>query len=285
MKHILYFMILFAGSTLLWNCDKSDEPTTPVTPVTPSKTDTVPTNPDTIPVVVNEPTWTVDLTGTETTAPTWQAPAGGVYQYSMTAIIGLSDFLQSYADNGDIISAFIGNECRGVASPQSVDGKSLFFLYIRGNASETQKITLKYYSVKNKITYTCADLMSFTQNGTYGKASEPAVPPFEESGKYAARMTAVVTLSDTQPFSLRSADIIAAFIGDECRGVGVKSEVNGKTVYSFDILGKKDAEGTVYFKYYSQNKGAIYTSSENFQFSKGGTNGTKDSPFTLTFKL
>src|SRR5574344_146157 len=141
MKHIISYIILIAASTLLWSCVKSDDENCPT------------------PVKVEEPTWTVDLSGTESAPTTWVTPSSGVYQYSMTAIITLSDFLAGYADSGDQVSAFIGSECRGIAKPQTVNGKTLFFLYIRGNSAETQKVSLKYYSAKNKITYTCANVV------------------------------------------------------------------------------------------------------------------------------
>jgi len=268
MKHIISYIILIAASTILWSCGKSDDDN----------------GGGTTPVKVEEPTWTVDLSGTESAPTTWVTPSSGVYQYSMTAIITLSDFLAGYADSGDQVSAFIGSECRGIAKPQTVNGKTLFFLYIRGNSAETQKVSLKYYSAKNKITYTCANVVEFTQNGTYGQASAPAVPPFEESGKYTASMKAVVTLNTPLPFETRTSDLFAVFIGEECRGLGVKSEVGGKTIYTFDILGKSDAEGAVYFKYYSQQTSAIYTAAETFNFSKNGVSGTDVAPFTLTLK-
>ena len=51
MKHIISYIILIAASTLLWSCVKSDDENCPT------------------PVKVEEPTWTVDLSGTES-APT-----------------------------------------------------------------------------------------------------------------------------------------------------------------------------------------------------------------------
>lgn len=196
MKSVIFYMILMAASTCLWGCG-SDEPG---------------------PAVVPEPKWELDLVEDEP-VPAWKAPESGIYQFSMTAIIRLSDFLEKYADPADEISAFVGDECRGIATVQE-NGTKLFFLYIRGNSGEAQKVTLKYYSAKNKKTYVCPDFLVFEQNGTYGKVSDPAVPPFEESGKYPETMTAVVSLPEALPFERRDKDILAAFVGDECRGVG-----------------------------------------------------------------
>lgn len=260
MRNVIQYMIVLAASTFLWGCG-SDEPG---------------------PVVVPEPKWELDLVENEP-APTWEAPGSGIYQFSMTAIIRLSDFLEKYADPKDEVSAFVGNECRGIATVQD-NGKKLFFLYIRGNEGEAQKVTLKYYSVKNKKTYTCQDFLVFEQNGTYGKVSDPAIPPFEESGKYPEMMTAVVSLPATLPFEQRDKDILAAFVGDECRGVGELADVEGKKVYRFEIRGKKDETAPVYFMYYSMQNSGIYKATESFSFIDEGTQGSSTSPFNITLQ-
>lgn len=118
MKSVIFYMILMAASTCLWGCG-SDEPG---------------------PAVVPEPKWELDLVEDEP-VPAWKAPESGIYQFSMTAIIRLSDFLEKYADPADEISAFVGDECRGIATVQE-NGTKLFFLYIRGNSGEAQKVTL-----------------------------------------------------------------------------------------------------------------------------------------------
>lgn len=132
MKQYIYQMIILAVSTCLWSC-QDDDPT---------------------PTVVEEPDWKLELVENDP-EPEWEMPESGIYQFSMTGIMKLSDFLEGYADETDEVSAFIGNECRGVVKAQEYNGEKLFFLYIRGNSAEKQKVTLKYYSAKNK-NYTSA---------------------------------------------------------------------------------------------------------------------------------
>ena len=258
-RNVIHYMIILAASTLLWGC--SDEPG---------------------PKVVPEPEWELDLVQDEP-APAWKAPESGIYQFSMTAVIRLSGFLEKYADPNDEVSAFVGDECRGTATVQE-NGKKLFFLYIRGNQGEAQKVTLKYYSAKNKTIYTCRDFLVFEQNGTYGKVSDPAVPPFEESGKYPETMSSVVSLPETLPFERRDKDILAAFVGDECRGVGEQADIAGKVVYRFEIRGRKDETASVYFMYYSMQASGIYKAAESFSFEDGGAQGTLDAPFPVTLQ-
>lgn len=250
-------MIIGAVTTFLWGCSDEPEPKT-----------------------VTNPQWQLDLVENEST-PEWKAPESGVYQFSMTAIIRLSDFLEKYADSGDQVSAFIGDECRGVATVQN-NGNKLFFLYIRGDQSEEEKVTLKYYSAKNKKTYVCEDLLVFEQNGIYGSLSEPAIPPFEDSGKYPASMTAVAACSLAVDRS--SADIFAAFVGNECRGVG-ELTAGGDNIYEIEIRGKENETSTVTFLYYSAQNSVIYQATETITFKDGSTQGTTDYPISLKFKL
>ena len=262
MKQYIYYMMILAASTCLWSC-QDDEPAGPT--------------------VVEEPEWKLDLVEDDP-LPEWETPESGIYQFSMTGIIKLSDFLAEYADDADEVSAFIGNECRGVVKAQDYNGEKLFFLYIRGNSSETKKVTLKYYSAKNKKQYVCNELFDFEQNGSYGKLSEPAVPPFEESGKYPEVMNATVTLTDPLPFEMRDNDRLAAFVGDECRGVGKASKLAGKNIYTFEIRGKKEETAPIYFMYYSLQTKGIYKSDESFPFTDGEIKGDEEEPFALTLQ-
>lgn len=261
MKQYIYYMMILAASTCLWGC-QDDEPA---------------------PTVVTEPKWELDLVENDP-EPEWDMPESGIYQFSMTGILKLSDFLEGYADEADEVCAFIGNECRGVVNAQTYNGERLFFLYIRGNSAEREKVTLKYYSVKNKKLYVCNDLFEFEQNGTYGKISEPAIPPFEESGKYPEVMTAFVSLPETLAFEQRSNDKLAAFVGDECRGTGTLVETGGQNVYRFDIRGKKGEKAPVYFLYYSLQTSGIYKAAETIPFTGKGIEGSEKEPFRLTLQ-
>lgn len=261
MKQYIYYMMILAASTCLWGC-QDDEPG---------------------PTVVTEPKWELDLVENDP-EPEWDMPESGIYQFSMTGILKLSDFLEEYADDADEVSAFIGNECRGIVQAQAYNGERLFFLHIRGNSAEREKVTLKYYSAKNKKLYVCNDLFEFAQNGTYGKISKPAIPPFEESGKYPEVMTAFVALPEALAFEQRNNDKLAAFVGDECRGTGTLVESGGQKVYQFDIRGKKGEKAPVYFLYYSLQTSGIYRATETIPFTDKGIEGSEKEPIRLTLQ-
>ena len=76
------------------------------------------------------PEWILDMQGNDT-MPVWSDPDKSIFPTSMTAVVRLTPFLERYATENDVMAAFIGDECRGVASRIEVDGKSLYFVLIK----------------------------------------------------------------------------------------------------------------------------------------------------------
>lgn len=226
------------------------------------------------------PQWELDMKGNDET-PQWSKPDEGMYQFSMTAVIRLSEFLERYADENDRIAAFIGNECRGIATPQNVDGAKLYFLYIKGNTSDTEKITLGYYSAGNKKMYSCDRLLDFEQNGVYGSANAPEMPPFDLTGKYPYVMNVVIALPDDFASAPQAADLIGAFAGSECRGTGTATANNGKTFYAFEIRGTGEAAQRIDFRYYAATDRKVYNCTVSVPFEVGGRYGTETEPAVL----
>lgn len=223
------------------------------------------------------PDWKLDLMSDEA-APQWTEPASGIFQFSMTAIVRLSDFLEKYADDADQMAAFIGDECRGVGSVEVNNGQKLFFIYIKGDNTES-KVTLKYYSAKNKKMYTCEGLFDFEQNNNYGTAEAPEIAPFDLSGKYPQFMNATVVMPDNFTATPQDADVMAVFVDNDCRGVGeLKVTEDGKRVYEFEIRGTNEATQNIYFKYYSTEKDNIYKYPVAVPFAANSLFGTEENP-------
>lgn len=117
-----------------------------------------------------------------TAKPAWTAPAVYDMTSSMTAVVKV-DLSAVYTaeqllaadyqlSGEDLIAAFAGDECLGVATPK--DG--LFFLYVC-TPTNGQEITLKYYStiLKNILV---ATPFAFTDGGHLGSIAEPYTPAF-----------------------------------------------------------------------------------------------------------
>lgn len=112
--------------------------------------------------------------------PAWEVTKDYDMTSSMTAVVK-ADLLASYPDlakdfaleDDDLLAAFSGETCLGVASPQ--DG--LFFLYIgapvTGNPSS---ITLRYYSTHYKNIFVATDEFSFVNDAHLGTVANPVVP-------------------------------------------------------------------------------------------------------------
>lgn len=108
-------------------------------------------------------------------APGWTIKDNPEYSVSMTAILQLPENLSVYADQGDELAAFIGDECRGVAT--HVD--NLYYLLIKGAAHEQSKVYFKYYSSKNKYLYKSTNSETFEIDKVYGTADDPKVLSLE----------------------------------------------------------------------------------------------------------
>lgn len=97
-------------------------------------------------------------------------------------------------------------------------------------------------------------------------------------GDYNASMTAVLRLPDNLAPYVAAGDELAAFIGDECRGVG--QQVDG--LWYVMLKGTPDEQGMVSIRYYSAANRYLYRTAEGFEFESDGVYGTADNPVTLS---
>ncbi|MBR3647939.1 MAG: hypothetical protein IKN59_06085, partial [Paludibacteraceae bacterium] len=135
-------------------------------------------------------------------------PADYDYTSSMTAVVKV-DLKAQYPVTGkdfvlndsDLLAAFSGETCLGVAEPLSLEGhespvgfygcgplaripaaETLFFLYITGPSSlqggEGGKLSLRYYSTHYKNLFEAKDAINFVNDAHLGTVAEPLVPSF-----------------------------------------------------------------------------------------------------------
>ena len=114
--------------------------------------------------------------------PEWVAPEDYDYTSSMTAVIRV-DLKAQYPDaaadfvldDQDLLAAFIGDECCGVATPQ--DG--LFYLYISSPVTDNPSpVTLRYWSAHYKNLFVASDAFPFVNDNNQGSYNTPFVPTF-----------------------------------------------------------------------------------------------------------
>ena len=105
--------------------------------------------------------------------PTWTAQENYDYTSSMTAVIKvekLNDQIinDQMVNDSDVLAAFIGDECRGIATYDS----GLFYLYIAGPG---ESVTLRYWSAHYKNLF-AAEPIPFVNDKQLGSTAEPYKP-------------------------------------------------------------------------------------------------------------
>lgn len=115
------------------------------------------------------------------------------------------------------------------------------------------------------------------------KPAEPAKFPepnwkVDETGKYPVTMTAVFNLPVTLAGSVQENDKLAAFINDECRGVGVIVKVNDQNLFFVLIQGLPEETNNIIIKYYSNKTSYMYQSQPILTFLADGNYGTAENP-------
>ena len=99
--------------------------------------------------------------------PTWTVSEDYDYTSSMTAVISMDSLVTS---SEDVLAAFIGDECRGLATYDS----GLFYLYIAGPG---ETVTLRYWSAQYTNLFV-TEPISFVNDVQLGSTAEPYKPVF-----------------------------------------------------------------------------------------------------------
>ncbi len=180
----------------------------------------------------------------------------------MIIMVKLQDELVPYSTDEDIMSVFINNECRAISRPDG-EGKDIYFiLNIHGNDIDREVLfTLNYYCASLKQLFTVSEEGRYKAEKNYGTDKDYIVPILKGSTKYPVQTQLQVGLPELKPFETSPNDLIAAFVGNECRGVCKPGET--LTVYS------PQAGESVQLRYYSEQMKGIYTSPQNIQVAGG----------------
>ena len=120
------------------------------------------------------------------------------------------------------------------------------------------------------------------------KESATKFPPpswkADETGKYPATMTAVISLPASVAATAVENDNLAAFVGDECRGVGVVVEVNNQNLFFVLIQGLPEESGNITFKYYSTKTSYMFEAKPALNFHVDAVYGTAANPQVITLE-
>ena len=241
------FILLTAVLTMLWGCSSDDDgPSSNVSTFAES----------------GKPAWSVDLTGNEE-APSWMAPDPTKFESSMFIMVKLQEELIPYSTDEDRLTVFIGDECHAVPAEPNKDqeGNVFFVLKIRGNSTDRSvNLTLCYYCAQLHQIFVLEGQESFVSELTYG-VDEDFVPPLLDGCKrYPSQQLLKVSLPANVPFAPADGDMIGAFVGDECRGVG-------RAGLPFTVFCTSPEE-SFQLRYYSETRAGVYSFHQTFKVSE-----------------
>ena len=233
---------------LLWSCSSNDD----------DNDNTLSSSTFT---VAGKPVWQVDVKG-NATAPSWTSPDPTKFESSMFILVKLQDELKQYSTDGDLMTVFIEDECRAVPAVRNVDanGDIYFVLKIRGNGTDRDvNFRLCYYCPAISQLFILEGRETFVTEVTYGYDEDFVPPLLIGCPRYPVKNAITVNLPAEPPFTPDESDLVAAFVGNECRGVG-------KVGQSFRVL-RTDPSETVHLRYYSARQGGIYSLQQTIELN------------------
>lgn len=105
--------------------------------------------------------------------PNWVPVSNQLYNMQVIGKLKLQD--DTFSSNPeDLVAAFVGNECRGLA--QRIDGNpELLFLSIGSNIATGEALTLKAYLADDEFIVTLDNSLTFAADGQIGSVSSPYI--------------------------------------------------------------------------------------------------------------
>ena len=245
-------MFVLLASLVLGACSSSDDDNNVNDPKNAAYTETT---------VTEAPAWQIDWSNNQE-RPNWTEPDGSLYANWTILKVQIEDALKAYASDGDLMALFVNGEIRALAKPAvsvgggTATGKFLMKAYGNETGSETVNMSLQYYSSTLKHLFTLTDNITLDADETTG-IDEAFVPEFTlGSAKYPVPKTV-----DVEPLLTKvgltpvSGNMVAAFVGEECRGtVSLASSGNTQLL----IFGRNAGESLT-LKYYDAAAGKLYT--------------------------
>lgn len=201
--------------------------------------------------------WVIDFHNNDA-KPSWTAIDHSESESSMIVVVKLQNELMPYSTDEDSMAVFFDGECHAVAPRDVENGNVYFVLNIYGKATEeTPSLTLYYYSGGLHCLFTLEHkyALYFLNEITLGTTDDYVPYLMYGSSKYPE--TRLLCVNNDNEDATDSDDTVAAFVGDECRGVGKAGEY-------FSVYLKNEEE-TVQIRYYSNKKKGIYNSLNNIK--------------------
>ncbi len=223
--------------------------------------------------------------------PDWETPPG--FSSSMTVIATLDLDGEASTDVTDLLAAFVDDEVRGVSSPLDLGGVFVYFLTVVGDLSN-ETVSFKAYDASTNQERSLCEKLNFRIDAVRGSVLTPyALYAADGAGQgtcplhwhvapgYDDQMTIYAALFLDGTRSGNPDDLVAAFAGEEVRGIGVPFEVEGEQVYLLNVSGDINGEALT-FRAYGTIEKSEYVTIETVLFFDAATEGAPGTPLMLT---
>lgn len=212
------------------------------------------------------PTWAMDWTA-DAAAPDWKEPDVTRFECSMTMLVSLQQSLAAYSTDRDVMAVFVDGDCRGVSYRNKLaNGRVEYLLLVKGTSEETgHTMELRYYCDSLHHMNVLTALRPFEPSNLMDEKYHIHLGVENGSGKYPVSTQVTLLLPQRLPFTANANDKLAVFVDGECRGIGA----SGGDLYDGwrAIVYGRQAGETAQVRYYSADKGGIYTVLKTFTLS------------------
>lgn len=252
-------LMLMAALTLAWGCTSSDDDEPNVPTVAPQVEEEKPLQLIGSTFATSaQPAWSIDWTANDA-APNWEEPMSSRFDCSMQLYIEQDEELGNYSSDDDVMAIFINGECRGVSYRNVLkDGEVAYVLHVKGSSEETNAaMEMRYYSAGLHQLFVDTCMPPFVPNNLMDKAHQLVQSMGQGSTKYPVSGLLSVILPDQLPFIPTDNDMLAAFVGNECRGIGYCAP-ELYPGWRLNVFCRAFGE-TAQLRYYSAEKGGVYT--------------------------
>ncbi|NCC74510.1 MAG: fibronectin type III domain-containing protein, partial [Sphingobacteriia bacterium] len=223
------------------------------------------------------------------TPPNWIV--NPFFQYNMQIIGQLQ-----YEDGGislngnDIVAAFVGEECRGVMSPDP-GFMGIIFLTVGSNQQTGEIVTFKAYLNDSGEIVDLNQTLVFENQLQTGSISQPYIFGFYPTGppnwepnpflQYNMQIIGQLQYEDGE-ISMNGNDIVGAFVGEECRGV-MSPDPNFMGIIFLTVGDDQQTGETVTFKAYLADEDRIVELNQVLVFQNQMQTGSIGSPYIFNY--
>lgn len=229
-------------------------------------------------VATGKPEWSKELStnlGDNEDKPNWQAPDPSLYENWMIFMMRIQEDLKPFLSDDDMMALFVGGELRAVSHPakpadgqvQAGDESTYFILRVLGNEDPSQEVeaTLKLWLSQLHQTFTVKGRGYFIPEKVVGVDSEYLPDLMLGSSKYPVTSWMKFNFSPEDYGLQRSEeDLMAAFIGNECRGLTRVFDNAHSELLRIVVFSKQEGE-EARLLYYNATANRVYETGITFK--------------------